>query len=67
MRYLITDLLEPDNGCEGFLPGEEPIVTLTIEDGRKIKVPDREAYRRGWDIGSHITDEEINEYSKEDK
>ena len=31
MLRKIVDLIEPDNGCEGFMPGEEPLVTLTLE------------------------------------
>lgn len=64
MKYLITDLEEPDNGCEGFMPGEEPMVTLTLksEDGTlsKVKIPDVTAYRKGWDTGKEITDEELS-------
>ncbi len=63
MLHRITDLIEPDNGCEGFLPGEEPTVTLILDDGRKIKVYDRLAYEKGWDVGSDISDEEITEHS----
>jgi hypothetical protein len=44
MQHKIISLIEPDNGCEGFLPGEEPMVTLTLDDGRVIKVPDTLAY-----------------------
>ena len=65
MKRLITDLTEPDRGCEGFLPGEEPMVTLTLDDGRIISVPDRLAYDMGWDTGSTITDEDIEKYGKE--
>jgi hypothetical protein len=61
MAHKIIDLIEPDNGCEGFLPGEEPMVTLILDDGRKIKVYDRLAYEKGWDIGSELSDEEIKE------
>ena len=64
MKYLVIDLEEPDNGCEGFMPGEEPMVTLTLkdEDGNtsKVRVPDVEAYRLGWDTGSVIESEELN-------
>ena len=35
MQHKIISLIEPDNGCEGFLPGEEPMVTLTLDDGRR--------------------------------
>ena len=63
MTHIITDLDEPDNGCEGFMPGDEPKVTLTLDDGRRIRVYDRLAYQKGWDIGSSITDEEIAEFA----
>ena len=64
MLHKISDLTEPDNGCEGFADGEEPLVTLTLDDGRIIKVPDITAYKHGWDIGADISDEDIAEYSK---
>lgn len=64
MLHKITDLIEPDNGCEGFMPDEEPTVTLILDDGRRIKVYDRLAYEKGWDIGKEISDEDINEYSQ---
>lgn len=67
MKYKITDLTEPDNGCEGFAEGEEPMVTLELEDGRKIKVPDVTAYKNGWDIGAEISDEDIERYARKDK
>lgn len=41
MDHKITDLIEPDNGCEGFAPGEEPMVTLYLDNGAVIKVPDK--------------------------
>ena len=66
MKYIIIDLEEPDNGCEGFMPGEEPMVTLTLKDENgnvsKVRVPDAEAYRLGWDTGSEINSEELNKY-----
>ena len=64
MTHTITDLTEPDNGCEGFMPGEEPKVTLLLDDGRRIKVYDALAYKMGWDTGSEITDEEIAEHGE---
>ena len=64
MNYRIIDLIEPDNGCEGFAEGEEPMVTLVLDDGRSVKVPDMTAYKHGWDTGRHITDEEIAEFAK---
>ena len=60
MLYKIIDLIEPDNGCEGYLPGEEPMVTLILEDGRSVKVYDRLAYDKGWDVGGEISDEDIS-------
>ena len=65
MQNKIIDLIEPDNGCEGFMPGDEPKVTLVLEDGRRIRVYDRLAYEKGWDTGSEISDEEIAEFSAE--
>ena len=66
MKYIVTDLEEPDNGCEGFMPGEEPMVTLTLKDENgnvsKVRVKDTDAYRLGWDTGSEIADEELNIY-----
>ena len=63
MTYRITDLIEPDNGCEGFMPGEEPMVTLilTSENGaeRKVQLADILAYQLKWDIGTTVADEEI--------
>lgn len=67
MLHRIIDLTEPDNGCEGFLPGEEPAVTLTLEDGRIIKVYDRLAYEKGWDTGAEISDEDIARYAQKEK
>ena len=60
----IVDLIEPDNGCEGFLPGEEPLVTLTLDDGRKVRIPDMLAYKMNWDIGQSISDEDIEKYAR---
>ena len=64
MKHLITDLTEPDNGCEGYAEGEEPKVTLTLDDGRRIKLPDMLAFRQGWDEGSYISDEDIERYAE---
>ena len=64
MEHMITDLTEPDNGCEGFAEGEEPMVTLALDDGRKIKVYDVTAYEHGWDIGKTISDEDIEKYGR---
>ena len=61
-NYIITDLIEPDNGCEGFAEGEEPMVTLILDDGRIIRVPDMTAYRNGWDTGVCVTDEQLAPY-----
>ncbi len=59
MKHKIIDLIEPDNGCEGFMPGEEPTVTLILDDGRSVRVYDKLAYEMGWDAGGYITDEQI--------
>ncbi len=64
MKHIIKDLIEPDNGCEGFAEGEEPMVTLILDNGRSVKVPDMTAYRRGWDTGAEISDEDIAEFAK---
>ena len=64
MMHKITDLIEPDNGCEGFAEGEEPMVTLILDDGRSVKIPDMTAYKRGWDTGAEISDEDIAEFAK---
>lgn len=64
MKHIIKDLIEPDNGCEGFAEGEEPMVTLILDNGRRVKVPDMTAYRRGWDTGAEISDEDIAEFAK---
>ena len=65
MTYRIVDLNEPDNGCEGYLPGEEPMVTLTLEDGRRFEVLDMLAYKMGWDVGGSVSSEDIQKYAKE--
>ena len=62
--HTITDLEEPDHGCEGFLPGEEPMVTLTLDDGRRIKVSDRLAYEKNWDVGREISGRDIMVYER---
>ena len=64
MTHKIIDLDEPDHGCEGFLPGEEPMVTLTLDDGRIIRVPDRAAYDNDWDTGREISDADIEKYAE---
>ena len=64
MLRKIVDLIEPDNGCEGFLPGEEPLVTLTLDDGREVRIPDMLAYKMNWDIGQSISDEDIGKYAR---
>lgn len=60
MMHRIVDLIEPDNGCEGFMPGEEPMVTLILDDGRTVRVYDRKAYEKGWNVGYEISDEDIS-------
>ena len=68
MPYIIKDLIEPDNGCEGFMPGEEPMVTLILSDDngneRKVQLPDVLAYRLKWDVGTEVTSEEVEKYCK---
>ena len=64
MLRIIVDLIEPDNGCEGFMPGEEPLVTLTLDDGREVRIPDMLAYKMNWDIGQSISDEDIEKYAR---
>ena len=68
MTYKITDLIEPDNGCEGFMPGEEPMVTLilTPDSGteRKVQLSDILAYQLKWDVGATITEEDIENYCR---
>ena len=38
-------------------------IKVTLDDGRMIKVYDRLAYEKGFDIGKEISDEEIEKYS----
>jgi hypothetical protein len=64
MLRKIVDLTEPDNGCEGFMPGEEPLVTLKLDDGREVRIPDMLAYKKDWDIGQSISDEDIEKYAR---
>ena len=64
MLRKIVDLIEPDNGCEGFMPGEEPLVTITLDDGREVRIPDMLAYKMNWDIGQSISDEDIEKYAR---
>ncbi len=68
MKYKITDLIEPDNGCEGFMPGEEPMVTLILlsdtGEERTVQLPDMLAYRLKWDVGTEIREQDITEYCK---
>lgn len=71
MTYKITDLIEPDNGCEGFMPGEEPMVTLILTSDRgierKVQLPDILAYQLKWNIGTTITEEDIEKYCMHDR
>ena len=64
----MTDLIEPDNGCEGFMPGEEPMVTLILSDEnrneRKVQLSDMLAYQLKWDIGTTVTSEDVGKYCK---
>ncbi len=68
MTYRIIDLIEPDNGCEGFMPGEEPMVTLTLSsdsgEERKVQIPDMLAYRLKWDIGVTVSGADVEKYCK---
>ncbi len=68
MMYRIIDLIEPDNGCEGFMPGEEPMVTLILSSDsgaeRKVQLADMLAYRLKWDIGVTVSEEDIEKYCK---
>ena len=65
MMLRIVDLIEPDNGCEGYLPGEEPMATLILEDGRSVRVPDMLAYKMGWDAGGTVSSEDIQKFTEE--
>ena len=68
MSYRIIDLIEPDNGCEGFMPGEEPMVTLILSsdsgEERTVKLPDMLAYRLKWNVGTALSDEDVEKYCK---
>lgn len=68
MIYRIIDLIEPDNGCEGFMPGEEPMVTLVLADengnNRTVRLPDVQAYLLKWDVGSEVSGEDVEKYCK---
>lgn len=61
--YKITDIIEDDHGCEGFMPGEEPMVTLVLEnesgDKKFLRIYDKKAYEMGLDIGTTLSDEFI--------
>ena len=50
MTYLVTEIFEPDFGCEGIPDGEEPCceVWLRDENGNELtmKVPDAALYSR---------------------
>ena len=46
------------------MPGEEPMVTLILDDGRSIRVYDKLAYEKNWDTGTEISDEDIGIHSK---
>lgn len=63
--YKITDLIEDDHGCEGFMPGEEPMTTLIIEnkngEQKTVKIYDKKAYEMGLDIGVILSDEQFSE------
>ena len=65
MKYKVTDLIERDYGCEGLAPGEEPMVTLilTDENGKiiQVRVEDKLALKKNWDVGAVIDAAEIDE------
>lgn len=42
------------------MPGEEPMVTLILDDGRTVRVYDMKAYEKGWNVGYEISDEDIS-------
>ena len=64
MKYKVTDLIESDHGCEGLAPGEEPMVTLILSDEngeiRQVRVEDKIALEKNWDVGAEIDPAEIN-------
>lgn len=68
MTYRIIDLIEPDNGCEGFMPGEEPMVTLILADEngaeKKVRLPDVLAYELKWDAGATLSGADVEKYCK---
>lgn len=68
MKYKVTDLIESDYGCEGLAPGEELMVTLilTDENGKivQVRVEDKLALEKNWDVGAMIDAAEIDEYKK---
>lgn len=63
MKYTITEIIEPDFGCEGLPEGGERMdtVLLLAEDGTKhtAAVSDELLYRLGLDVGSECTAEQL--------
>ena len=66
MKYKVTDLIESDHGCEGLAPGEEPAVTLILRDESgnisRVRVDDKIALEKNWDVGAEIDSAEIEKY-----
>ena len=50
MKYIVSEIIEPDFGCEGLPDGKEPEceVVLCTETGEKLSVmiPDKELYEK---------------------
>lgn len=58
--YIVTDIEEPDFGCEGVLDGQQIIDIVTLRDKSsnediKIKVADAYLYSEDIDIGTEVT------------
>ena len=68
MKYKVTDLIESDHGCEGLAPGEEPMVTLILSDDNgnisQVRVEDKIALEKKWDVGAEIDSEELDGFVK---
>lgn len=57
--YKVTDIIEPDFGCEGLPDGEEYCVDVVLTDTEThknitLKVPDAELYKKEINIGSFV-------------
>ncbi len=63
MKYTITEIIEPDFGCEGLPEGGERMDTVLLlsEDGTRhtAAVSDELLYRLGLDVGSECTAEQL--------